>query len=320
MQKLIKVDNKVTIVLDNGNVIENTVTDEMFHKIINAKNDDDIQAILIPEYKIILEKKEKTLSFIDKLKESKLLKLKNNLIYWKEVSGLSLPQDLAEAILEAELANNSLLLTTYRNFWTLMSLNTDEKCRNNLYWFLRAYDLKLAKCGFFVAYRNVDRTSEKDIYTDHHSHSTRIKIGEMVTIPRENCDCNSDIECSRGLHCASATWLKKNYFGTVGLACLVNPADVVAVPHDSTYGKLRTCAYLPMKIIKFDENDNVIPINVEDGFDCSYVTKVIYEGIMGTEEDSPYKIKIPNIPTINKGSIQDNLLEIAKECIIHREL
>ena len=142
----------------------------------------------------------------------------------------------------------------------------------------------------------------------------------MVTIPREKCDCDSSNECSKGLHCASVKWLKKNYFGDVGLACLVNPADVVAVPHSSEYGKLRTCAYLPMEIIHYDKNDNVIPLNVEDGFDCSYVTKVIYEGTMGTEQDSTYKINIPSIPGTTPESLQDALLEIAKDCIVCREV
>lgn len=90
--------------------------------------------------------------------------------------------------------------------------------------------------------------------------------------------------------------------------------------HNSEYGKLRTCAYLPMETINYDENDDVIPLNVEDGFDCSYVTKVIYEGIMGTEKDSTYKINIPELPGTSSESIQDKLLEIAKNCIVNREL
>ena len=257
---------------------------------------------------------------MDSVENSKLLVKKRDSIYFKGVSELSLPKELVEAIIIAENNNDELKLEAYKNFWTLMSLNPSEECRKNLYWFLQLHGLKLAKCGFFVAYRNVDTTEEKGVYTDHHSHSTRIKIGEVVTIPREQCDCDSNTECSRGLHCASAKWLKKNYFGSVGLACLVNPADVVAVPRNSGYGKLRTCAYLPMEIIHYNNNDNVIPLNVEDGFDCSYVTKVIYEGTMGTEKDSPYKINIPEMPGIKRESIQDQLLEIAKDCIVNREL
>ena len=320
MQKIIKVGNKVTVILENGNVEERLVTEEEFKKIVEAKSDKEIMMLLHPDYNEKVKAYNKAMTLMDRIKTSKILSTVNNTIYWKEVSSLSIPEDFAKSVIEAEEANDKLKLSTYKNFWTLMSLNTDEQCRNNLYWFLQLHGLKLAKCGFFVAYRNVDTTKEKGIYTDHHSHSTRIKIGEVVTIPREQCDCNSNTECSRGLHCASAKWLKKNYFGSVGLACLVNPADVVAVPKDSGYGKLRTCAYLPMEIIHYNNNDNVIPLNVEDGFDCSYVTKVIYEGTMGTEKDSPYKINIPEMPGIKRESIQDQLLEIAKDCIVNREL
>ena len=320
MQKVIKVGNKVTVFLNNGDFIEKEVTDEKFKEIIEAQSDDEVIGILCPEYQKTRDARNKALSMIEKLRQSKLLIVENDTIYWDNVSSLSVPMELAEAIVDAELEHNDLKISTYRNFWTLMSLNPDEECRKNLYWFLQLHGLRVAKCGFFVAYRNVDTTDKEGIYTDHHSHSTKIKIGEVVTLDRDKCDCDSRKECSRGLHCASVKWLKKNYFGNVGLACLVNPADVVAVPHNSHYGKLRTCAYLPMEIIHYDENDNVIPLNVEDGFDCSYVTKVIYEGTMGTEEDSTYKIRIPELPGTTTESIQDKLLEIAKNCIVNRKL
>ena len=320
MQKVIKVDNKVTVFLENGEIVEKEVTEDEFKKVVKAQTDEEVLRLLCPEYQKSIESYNNALTLIEKIQKSKLLSMKGNIVYWEEVSCLSVPEELAKAIIKAEEEHNELKISTYRNFWTLMSLNPSEECRKNLYWFLQLHGLKLAKCGFFVAYRNVDTTKEKGVYTDHHSHSTRIKIGEMVTLPREKCDCDSNNECSKGLHCASVKWLKKNYFGNVGLACLVNPADVVAVPHNSEYGKLRTCAYLPMEIIHYDKNDNVIPLDAEDGFDCSYVTKVIYEGTMGTKEDSTYKINIPKIPGTTVESIQDKLLEIAKECIVCREL
>ena len=320
MQKVIKVDNKVTVFLENGEIVEKEVTEDEFKKVVEAQTDEEVLNLLCPKYQKSIELHNNALTLIEKIQKSKLLSMRGDVVYWEEVSCLSVPEELVKAIIKAEEEHNELKISTYRNFWTLMSLNPSEECRKNLYWFLQLHGLKLAKCGFFVAYRNVDTTKEKGVYTDHHSHSTRIEIGEMVTIPRKECDCNSNNECSRGLHCASVKWLKKNYFGDVGLACLVNPADVVAVPHNSEYGKLRTCAYLPMDIIHYDKNDNVIPLDVEDGFDCSYVTKVIYEGTMGTEQDSTYKIKIPKIPGTTSESIQDKLLEIAKECIVCREL
>lgn len=87
---------------------------------------------------------------------------------------------------------------------------------------------------------------------------------------------------------------------------------------DESYGKLRCCAYLPVAIAEYDNSGKVIPYYNEDGFECNFVHKVIYEGLLGTEKSSPYRINIPNSHLINKESMQDRLLEIAKENIINR--
>lgn len=200
MRKIIVVGDKVTVFFDDGSIIDKNVTKEMFKQIVDAQTDEEVRMLLCPEYKEAVSCHNKVISFIERAKASNILSIKNNTIYWKEVSSLSVPQDFAEVVLTAEEKKDELKILTYKNFWTLMSLNPDEECRKNLYWFLQLHGLKLAKCGFFVAYRNVDTTKEKGVYTDHHSHSTRIKIGEMVTIPRKKCDCDSNNECSKGLN------------------------------------------------------------------------------------------------------------------------
>ncbi|QOR59366.1 protector from prophage-induced early lysis [uncultured phage cr116_1] len=320
MQKVIKVDNKVTVFLENGEIVEKEVTEDEFKKVVKAQTDEEVLNLLCPEYQKSIELHNNALTLIEKIQKSKLLSMKGDVVYWKEVSCLSVPEELVKAIIKAEEEHNELKISTYRNFWTLMSLNPDERCRKNLFWFLQKYGMTISRCGFFVGYRNVDKTEEENVFTDHHSHTFKIKIGNMVTMDRNKCDTVQENTCSSGLHIGGKGWLKKNYYGDTGLACLINPADVVAVPPYDNYGKLRTCAYLPMDIIHYDKNDNVIPLDVEDGFDCSYVTKVIYEGTMGTKEDSTYKINIPEIPGTTVESIQDKLLEIAKECIVCREL
>ena len=320
MQKVIKVDNKVTVFLENGEFVEKEVTEDEFKKVVEAQTDEEVLKLLCPEYQKSIELHNNALTLIEKIQRSKLLSMRGDVVYWEEVSCLSVPEELAKAIIKAEEEHNELKISTYRNFWTLMSLNPDERCRKNLFWFLQKYGMTISRCGFFVGYRNVDKTEEENVFTDHHSHTFKIRIGEMVTMDRNKCDTVQENTCSTGLHIGGRGWLKENYFGDTGLACLINPADVVAVPPYDNYGKLRTCAYLPMDIIHYDETSNVIPLDVEDGFDCSYVTKVIYEGTMGTKEDSTYRINIPEIPGTTVESIQDKLLEIAKECIVCREL
>lgn len=325
MQKIIKVDNKVIVMLDNGNYYERkNVSNALFKQIIAAKTDTEILTLICPEYAHKVQEYNDAVSLKNKIKQSSLLVMKGDSVYWEDVSQLSLPTELIKAIINAEFNKDSLKITTYKNFWTLMCLNPDERCRKNLFWFLNKNGLIISKSGFFVAYRNA-KYYKKDsdgeiIYTDAHTGTTRIKIGRVVTMPRSECDSVQEHVCSSGLHAGSRWWLKKNYFGDQGLVVLINPADVVASPPLDSYGKLRTCAYLPIAKAKFDYNGDIIPFNAENGFDCSYITKVIYEGLMGTEEDSPYKIEIPTIPEVDKENITDKLLEIAMKCITEKNI
>ena len=230
MQKVIRINNKVIVILNNGCKFEKEdITDKEFEIICNS-SDEELMKMFNPQYEKDLAEAESVKKVINSVESSNLLVKKGDSIYFKGVSELSLPKELVEAIITAENNNDELKLEAYKNFWTLMSLNPSEECRKNLFWFLTKYDMTIAKCGFFVGYRNVDTTDEEGVYTDHHSHTFKIKIGEMVTMPREKCDCDSSVSCSQGLHIGGKGWLKKNYYGNTGLACLINPADVVAVP------------------------------------------------------------------------------------------
>lgn len=325
MQKIIKIGKKVVVTFSNGSHVErDDVSDEMFKKITDAKSDDEVYSIMVPEYNHILEEYLNAVSIRELVETSEILVFRGESVYWDEVSRLSMPMELVKAVLCAERDKDKVKIDTYRNFWTLMSLNPDSECRKNLFWFLNRNGLSLSRHGFFVAYRNVEPYKVDDdgtpVYTDTHSRTTRVRIGEMVTIPRDECDCDSSVECSRGLHLASKNWLNRNYFGSVGMVCLCNPADVVAVPYNSEYGKLRTCAYLPIEKLEYGDDNRPIPYPAEDGFDCSYVTKVIYEGLMGTEEDSTYKITIPELPSIDKEIVSSRLLDIAMKCITERQV
>jgi hypothetical protein len=234
MHKIIRIEDKVIALFEDGTYCENNnVSKELYTKIINAETEEEVYSLICPEYSAKQQQYKEAVNFINEVEESNILNKYGEAVYWDEVSQLSMPTELIKAVLKAEKNNDEVLLDTYKNFWTLMSLNPSEECRKNLYWFLNKWGLKISRCGFFVAYRNADLLKVENgeqIYTDRHSHSTRIKIGEVVTMPRENCDPDSSNSCSTGLHCGGAGWLEKNYYGTQGLVVLVNPADVTAVP------------------------------------------------------------------------------------------
>ena len=393
MIKIIK-NGEDIIVIVNGMSIQTRCTEESYKAIVNAKTEDEIFAA-IPQLSEHAKKQSNAINLFDRVAKSKYLCRKADSIYFSKVSDLSLPADLVNAILSAEETNNEDALEAYKNFWTLMSLNPDSRCRENLFWFLNKWGMKISKSGLFIGYRNVDiyqdgtsplysqklcdfvkeqyakikgqkkspvhywvddnygtyslinedtklfedldgkytmynldslykefkavnfiakNCGDDTIYTDHYSHTFKIEIGKLVTMPRNEVDCEQ-VSCSRGLHLGGQGWLNKCYFGVQGLVCLCNPAKVCAVPRQDDYGKLRTCEYLPIALCEYDDNGNVIPYNVEDGFDSKWVTTVLYSGELGTEDDPLYKLEIPEMPEINKSTISNCVYEIARKYI-----
>ena len=123
-------------------------------------------------------------------------------------------------------------------------------------------------------YNNLANLSET-VYTDQYSGKFSIKLGEPVKMPREQCDL-SEASCSKGLHQGAVGWLKQNYFGSVGLVCLVNPMNVISIPKIDDYGKMRCCEYLPYGLAEWDEEGNIIPV-ATDVFEDDYDTYTIEE-------------------------------------------
>ena len=249
--RIVRVNNSLTAILSDGRIIQtNNCTDEIFEQVKKFKEDNnefELINLLIPEidendaeeneqkkfrtFFIQTAKKAETSAILEVKTDEKGIKA----MYWNSVSPLSLPPELAERILKAEKDGDENLLDTYKNFWTLTSLNPRPEVRRNLFRFLSKWGMVISKSGLFVGYRNVEvkeegKTPETTIYTDCHSHSTTIRIGHVTSLPIEECDLNNDRECSRGLHIGGTSWLRYNYYGDTGLVCLVNPMDVVAVP------------------------------------------------------------------------------------------
>ena len=275
----------------------------------------------------------------DDIESSSLLKIRGNTVYMPSVSEISMPKDFVEKILEAEAEGNEEEINKYKNFWTLVSMNPDSRVRDNIFWFIRRWNMKLTESGFIIAYRNADiyqdsKFSQEEIkniitayyaekyikhnnpkfipwnkeeslediyqgvvggkyapiYTDQHSGITRITLGKPVTMPREDTDPCQENTCSRGLHVAATGWLERNYFGTVGLQVLVNPANVVAVPPEDNYGKMRTCEYFPVALVNFDESGHVLESPISLYNDIEYLKHIKYDGEINNEENVTYEI------------------------------
>lgn len=89
-------------------------------------------------------------------------------------------------------------------------------------------------------------------YKPHHrggDYGNKIQLGVPVTMPRNECDPDINIDCSYGLHVGARQYVKR--FGSgkkLVLAVLVNPMNIVALPKYD-HSKIRTCAYYPYAVM-----------------------------------------------------------------------
>ena len=106
------------------------------------------------------------------------------------------------------------------------------------------------------------------LYTDMHTRSMTIELGIPVKQARKECDSDPAIDCSNGLH-VGATKYVEHFAGSesVILVCLVNPANVVAVPRYD-HSKMRVCEYFPYAFATY--TDGKIDIIEEAYFESDY--------------------------------------------------
>jgi hypothetical protein len=95
-------------------------------------------------------------------------------------------------------------------------------------------------------------------FTDFFSGTTNVRLGGTVSMPRNECDNNPNHACSRGLHIGTPQYVQ-NYGGSDAayIACLVNPMNVVAVPADYSYMKMRVCEYYAYGMLDLTDGQEI---------------------------------------------------------------
>jgi hypothetical protein len=114
------------------------------------------------------------------------------------------------------------------------------------------------------------KVDEGNVYTDMHTRSMKILLGKPVRMERTECDSDPAIDCSYGLHCGATKYVE-NFAGSASviLACLVNPANVVAVP-EYDHSKMRVSEYFPFAFATYENGK--IDIIEQAYFENDYCT------------------------------------------------
>lgn len=213
-------------------------------------------------------------------------------------------------------------LKAVANFLDKASQNVSMESVEALYQWIRNGDLVLKPNGNFVAYKGVQKIGEEVVsissgtaWVDGVRHKGHIPnpVGSVISMPRSEVDADGKTHCSTGLH--AGTYSYASGFGR-GILLLVeiNPRDVVSVPDDFTFSKLRVSRYTVLEHIGGRLDTRLYPEAVEEEED-EYWDDDDYdiEDDGDFAEDGPVEAPAPfafNMPLVTvNGSVNAEALE-----------
>ena len=162
------------------------------------------------------------------------VEVKDGLLY---VDGDVVDSIVSERLIQ--MLSNEVDVLPVLKFVYRLRLNPSSRAVNELYTFLEHKCLPLTESGTFLAYKAV-----RPNYHDKHSGKFDNSVGNVLEMPRNKVDDNKDVGCSYGFHASTLEYAS-------GFACEndkivlveIDPADVVSIPVDCEFQKLRTCRY-----------------------------------------------------------------------------
>lgn len=124
--------------------------------------------------------------------------------------------------------------------------NPSFNSRRQLWSFIKRNGITLTLEGQLVLYKGVNPN-----YTDCHTGTIDNSIGTTHEMARSRVDDNPNSSCSFGFHAGAYDYVQT--FGYRKMVVVVNPADVVSVPHDANETKIRCCRYEVIGELDADE-------------------------------------------------------------------
>ena len=153
------------------------------------------------------------------------------------IDGDAVTSIVAERVLNA-LASNVDAVHVFK-FMTRLQLNPSARAVNELYTFLEHKHLPITESGTFLAYKAV-----RSDFSDKYSGTFFNTVGSVLEMPRNKVDDNKEVGCSYGFHAGTLEYASDFASDSDKLVLVeIDPADVVSIPTDCNFQKLRTCRY-----------------------------------------------------------------------------
>lgn len=153
--------------------------------------------------------------------------------------GIPLPDIFSDRILA--LVKEGYEFEPMLNFVYNLCENPSDQSIVELIDFLKHRDLPITEDGHFLGYKSVRLD-----YKDHYSNTFDNSVGNIVKVPRAEVNDKRQ-ECnSNGLHVGALQYVEGFNDNAKIIIVKVNPRDVVSVPIDESFMKLRCCEYRVM--------------------------------------------------------------------------
>lgn len=132
-------------------------------------------------------------------------------------------------------------MQSYILFLENLMQNPSKRAVDELFDFLEACQIGITERGTFLAYKRI-----RHDWTDCFTGKFNNRVGQHLSMPRNQVDEDKQRTCSQGFHFCSISYLP--CFGTGGstdrvVIVEINPKNVVAIPADYKNAKGRTCEY-----------------------------------------------------------------------------
>jgi hypothetical protein len=218
-------DGFLTVVVD-GKQHTILASNPLFASAVSAFQIKDLDALMLA-----LDPSRKFLNLYAKYEQ---IEVKDGSVF---VDGETISSVVADRIINF-LADGIDCLPIFK-FITRLQLNPSKRAVDELYTFLEHKNLPLTDTGNFLAYKAV-----RNNFTDKHTGKFLNTVDSVLEMPRNKVDDNKEVGCSYGFHAGTVEYALGFACGDDKLVLVeINPADVVSIPTDCNFQKLRTCKY-----------------------------------------------------------------------------
>lgn len=149
--------------------------------------------------------------------------------------------------------------TNLVRFMERLSANPSRRSREQLFNWTQAKELTIDTDGYIIGYKGVSTnllsisSGKANVNGVEHVGNIPNAVGTVISMPRSEVQDDPNVGCSTGLHVGS--WSYASGFGQVVLEVRIDPADVVSVPQDCSFQKLRCCRYEVVAVHDSDDDD-----------------------------------------------------------------